>query len=455
MLRNYTIGAILLLSASLAFAAEAGRVVFVTGQTQVGGRAAVLDAAVQEGDDLTTGADGYIYVKTVDSGFLILRPNSKARVVAYQIDQQNPGNTRVKLELSQGVARAISGHGVKQARQNFRFNTPVAAIGVRGTDFVVYTDSQTSRVQVMSGGVVMSPFSDSCVASGVGPCEGRASRELFAGQAGLLLQVQRGQQTPQLLNNPALAPDQSEKPRADEPVGKVTQAAVLTPAQVNLDPRRSDLSLDALRPAGQSTGNNGVDSALPPPVVVTPPPVEPPVVVVPPVVEPPAPLPPKAQEVFWGRWTSVAGAAVMPAAIKNNNVETPIFVGDYAIARTNGATLVMPTEGTVAFNLANSEAYVQKPGAAQMRAVVDTGKLSINFVDRSFTTDLGISSGVDKYDISGRGLVDYKGVMSNTSNSATQIRGYLSGPNVEEAAYIFKNTSYPNTTVIGATSWKR
>jgi hypothetical protein len=448
MLRNYTIGAVLLLAASFAAAADAGHVVFVTGQAQIAGRAVVLEAAVREGDDIVTGADGYVYVKTIDDGFLILRPNSRARVVAYQIDAAHPANSRVKLELLQGVARAISGHGVKQARQNFRFNTPVAAIGVRGTDFVVYTDSQTSRVQVMSGGVVMSPFSAACPAEGVGPCEGKASRELFAGQAGMLLQVQRGQQAPQLLNNPSLTPDQTEKPRADEPVGKVVQAGGLVPAQANLDPRRSDLSLDALRPATQS---NGSDPAQPPLVVMPPPVVDTPTT---PVV-PEVPLPPKAQEVFWGRWTTVAGQAVVPASIKNNNVDTAVFVGDYAIARTAGATLVMPTEGTVAFNLANSEAYVQKTGSAQLRATVDTGRLSINFVDRSFTTDLAVTSGTDKYDISGRGLVDYKGVMGSVSSSATQIRGYLSGPNVEEAAYIFKNTVYPGTTVSGGTGWKR
>lgn len=459
MLRNYTIGAVLLLSATLAWAGEAGRVVFVTGQTQLAGRAAVLDAAVQEGDDIVTGADGYVYVKTVDGGFLILRPNSRARVVAYQIDAVHPANTRVKLELLQGVARAISGQGVKQARQNFRFNTPVAAIGVRGTDFVVYTDNQTSRVQVMSGGVVMSPFSANCPIDGAGPCEGKASRELFAGQAGLLLQVQRGQQAPQLLSNPSLAPDQSEKPRADEPVGKAaqaSQAAALAPAQVNLDPRRSELSLDALRPAGQSVGESGEPGPIlppAPPVVVSPPQVVVPPVV-PPVV-PEVPLPPKAQEVFWGRWSTVAGQAVMPASIKNNKVDTPLFLGDYAIARANGAPLVMPTEGTVAFNLSNSEAFVQKTGAAQMRAVVDSGRLSINFIDRSFTTDLAVSSGLDKYEIAGRGVVDYKGVMNNISSSSTQLRGYLSGGNAEEAAYIFKNTSYPNTTVTGATTWKR
>src|SRR6202008_1200156 len=104
--------------------------------------------AVQEGDELVTGADGYIYVKTVDSGFLVLRPNSRARIVTYRIDAANPANSQVKFELLKGVARSITGQGIKQARQNFRFNTPVAAIGVRGTGFVVRTNEQTSFVTV-------------------------------------------------------------------------------------------------------------------------------------------------------------------------------------------------------------------------------------------------------------------------------------------------------------------
>lgn len=448
MLRNFVIGVHLALVASLAWGGDAGHVVFVTGQAQLGGRPAVLDAVVKEGDELITGGDGYVYVKTVDNGFLILRPNSRAKVATYQIDAAQPANTHVKLELQQGVARAISGQGVKQARQNFRFNTPVAAIGVRGTDFIVFTDNQTSRVQVVSGGVVMSPFSTSCSAEGVGPCEGSASRELFAGQAGMLLQVQRGQATPQLLNNPALAPDQNEKPRQDEPVGKVG-AGALVPAQVNLDPQRSALSLEAIRPTTTPNSTpSGGDGAGVPPVMVTPP------VTVTPPPSPPPELPPKVQEVFWGRWSTVAGQAVMPAAIQANSVDVPQFVGEYAVARVKGATLVMPTEGKVSFTLNGSEAVVQK-SSGEARANVDSGRLNINFVDRSFTTDLGLSSGVEKYDISGKGVIDLKGTMSSTSGSSTLIRGYLSGPNVEEAGYVFKNTSYPGVTLIGATSWKR
>jgi len=448
MLRNYIIGTGLLFSATLTWAGEAGHVVFVTGQAQLANRAAVLDAKVQEGDEITTGADGYVYVKTIDNGFLILRPNSKARVSAYQIDKKNPSNSRVKLELEKGVARAISGDGVKKSRQNFRFNTPVAAIGVRGTDFIVYTDHLTSRVAVVSGGVVMSPFGAACQADGVGPCEGNAARELFAGQAGMLLQVQRGQTAPQLMNNPSLAPDQTEKPRSDEPVGKVTQGA-LAPAVVNLDPQRTELSLNAVRPLANqpgSGGTGGTGGTTNPPPIVTPPPVV--------GIDPP-PVVPKPQEVFWGRWTTVAGQAVMPDSIKKNSTESAAFLGSYAIARAKGAELVMPTEGTVAFNLVSSEARVINKSGSETMASVESGKLAINFVDRSFTTGLVVASAQNKFELNGRGVIDYKGRMESSSSSSTQIRGYLSGPRAEEAGYIFKNTEYPGLSIIGGTTWKR
>jgi hypothetical protein len=144
----------------------------------------------------------------------------------------------------------------------------------------------------------------------------------------------------------------------------------------------------------------------------------------------------------------------MPANMKDKEVEVS-FVDNYAIGRLKDAKLVMPTEGTVAFNLQSSEAYVQKNGGAEKLATVDSGKLNINFVDRSFNTALVVSSDNEHLNINGRGVVDNKGLMSNDSSSATSIRGYLSGTNAEEAAYIFKNTSYPGTTVTGATTWKK
>jgi hypothetical protein len=116
------------------WAADAAHVVFSAGQVTIAGRTVQPGAAVNEGELLKTGADGYLYLKTQDNGFLILRPNSRGQIVTYRLDPQNPVAHQIKIELQEGVARHISGEAVKSARGNFRFNTPVAAIGVRGID---------------------------------------------------------------------------------------------------------------------------------------------------------------------------------------------------------------------------------------------------------------------------------------------------------------------------------
>lgn len=441
------IAGLLWTSAAAVQAAEAGRIVFVTGQAQVGRHAAVQDAPVEEGDQISTGADGYVYMKTVDDGFLILRPNSTARVVAYAIDRNDPAKTQVKLELLQGVARAISGQGVKQARQNFRFNTPVAAIGVRGTDFTVYTDQQTTRVSVLSGGVVMSGFGANCLAAGTGPCEGRNARELFAGQNGLLLQVERGNGVPQLLQNPMLVPDQTEKPRGDEPAAK--QALSATPAaQVNLDPQRSEQSLNNVRLAVTSP------PATP---VITPPPV---VIVDPAPLPAPAPVPlpsaptPSVPEVFWGRWQAVAGLPAQLGRTTDADVDVATYYGAYLITRLSNSALVLPKEGTAAFKLIGGEAFITKDEVDYI-AKIESGQLSMDFSKRSFATALVVTAGSDRASVVGSGVVTDKGMLYEDATSDTVIRGYLGGAKADQAGYIFKNHANPGITVSGATLWNR
>lgn len=450
MLQKFTLAAVLLWSfADIATAAEAGRVVFVTGQAQVGSRAATQDAAVQEGDQLTTGADGYVYVKTVDNGFLILRPNSKARVVAYAIDKNDPSKTQVKLELQQGVARAISGQGVQQAKQNFRFNTPVAAIGVRGTDFTVYTDQQTTRVSVVSGGVVVSGFGANCLATGNGPCEGRNAKELFASQRGLLLQVERDNLIPQLMQNPALSPDQAEKPRGDEPPPK--QAAPVTPmVQVNLDPQRLDQSLQQVRPPTPPVPVAPAPVPEPPPVTM---PTVPPVVIVEPTL-PPVISKPSVPEIFWGRWQAVAGEDPKLKRIGDPDVELATYYDVYAITRVKNSALILPKEGTAAFKLASSEAIMTNSSGVRF-ADVEEGKLNMDFAARKFNTSMIVKAGIDTVDVVGSGVITSTGQLYHDSRSSTVIHGYLGGANAEQAGFLFKNSATPGVTVSGATLWKR
>ena len=99
----------LVAAAGGAVAAEAARAVFVSGQVQVGSRTLVLNDAIQEGDEIATGKQGYVYLKTVDNGLLILRPDSRARIVTYHVDKVDPSKTQIKFELLSGVARSVSG----------------------------------------------------------------------------------------------------------------------------------------------------------------------------------------------------------------------------------------------------------------------------------------------------------------------------------------------------------
>lgn len=439
-----------LATASLAAqAAEAARVVFASGQVQIGNRTPATGDAVQEGDQITTGVQGFVYLKTVDNGLLIVRPSSKARIVAYQVDKVNPANTHVKFELHYGVARAVSGDAVKMARQNFRFNTPVAAIGVRGTDFTVATDQDTSRVTVISGAIVVSGFGGACSPGGSGPCEHAASRELSAKQVGQMLQVSKGQPVPQLLSTGSQAPDAVSPPRPDEPVAKSGQAAP-APGEVALDPQKSDKILQQValaKPAGEVT---------PPPVVVTPPVVELPPVEPPVVVRPPAPQ----SQIVWGRWQAVLG--------NDANVSTVQVVKDggkeiarnpyYVVARTSGETFRMPQEGTAGFALKQSEAMVMNESTKLVSAAtLENGKLNVDFGKATFATSFDLMNEGQRFGLQSKGIVTSDGVMFGdnqfTRPTNMNVSGVLSNENGGSAAYVFSSRLDANRVANGVTYW--
>jgi hypothetical protein len=99
---------------------------------------------------------------------------ARSRIERYEFNRKNPQKSAVKFNLSEGVARSISGEAAKSARQRFRLNTPVAAIGVRGTDFVVSASSVSTRALVNEGSIVMAPFSSLCTSEALGPCSQNA-----------------------------------------------------------------------------------------------------------------------------------------------------------------------------------------------------------------------------------------------------------------------------------------
>jgi hypothetical protein len=436
MLRHILVITALATAAQAALAEDAGKIIFVAGKASVSDQPALEGAPVQEGQMLTTGSDGFIYVKTVDNGLFILRPQSKARIVAYHVDKINPANTQVKLELISGIARSKSGDAVKLARQNFRFNTPVAAIGVRGTDFTVSTDENTSRVAVITGGVIVSGFAGPCRPEGTGPCEGHASRELSAAQRGQLLQVTRGQSSPLLLTGSPLAPDQVSPPRADEPLSK---------AGSGVDPNLE---------AEKSAALTDVIEKTPPVTPVTPPPVTPP------VVTPPQP----DRGIIWGRWQQVAGKIpqiYLPTAMANG--ELLALNGNYALLRTPGQDFVAPNNGSIGFALKDSEVFIYTDYGPTSRistpAAVNNGKLTVDFGSSSFTTSLMLISNGTATPLQGQGTVGADGRLYGDPAASRvgfiNIQGLLSNDKGGTASYLFDGRLDALRTVNGATYWRK
>lgn len=458
MLRPILLTATLLSAMQLAFAAEAGKVIFAAGAATLAQRAAAEGAPVAEGDLLQTGADGFIYVRTIDNGLFILRPNSKARIVAYHVDKANPANTRVKLDLISGVARSKSGDAVKQARQNFRFNTPVAAIGVRGTDFTVFTDSNVTRVTVLSGGVVVSGFENGCSPDGGGPCEGGASRELFAAQRGQLLQVQRGKAVPQVLRASGTAPDDVAPPRTGEPLSlstDVRDGISVVSAGVNLDAQKNG-SLTQI-----------TAQVMPPPVApppTTPPEITPPVVLPPPVVVAPPVEPPLPERgIVWGRWMPVLNKPLdFDFAKQKAASELLATDGNYALFRTPGKDYVVPEKGNISFSLAGSEAFMYSDyGSTRLvaPASVTDGKLNLDFGRRSFDTQLSVTSAQETFALRSSGTVSSDGRMyGNAANGRAgymDVQGVLSNDKGGSAAYIFSSQVDKVRSINGGTYWRQ
>jgi hypothetical protein len=425
------LSAVLMLLANVLWAGEAARVIFVAGDVKVAGRLVQAGDVVSEGELLATEADGYLYLKTSDNGFFILRPNSKGQIVTYQIDARDPANSRIKLELRSGVARHVSGDAVKNARQNFRFNTPVAAIGVRGTDFTVYANQETAKITVLSGGVVVAPLSGGCLAEGAGPCEGAASRELFANRFGQMLQVGLGQ-PPVLLMGAEHGPDAISPPRSDEPATNKSGArsasstnTTVVGKDINLDPLKTNAISQFASQAALAAASTAVGPV---------------------------------QSLTWGRWEAVLDKTVEVdvAALQATNqlIATTSY---YAIMRSKEGTWQSPGPVSLGFSLQQSQATILDESSRKVTAArVENGQLQFDFAKSSFFTQFDLVSQGERFQLQNRGEVSsdgklYGGYQFSRPNNM-DVRGALSNDN-QTAAYLFQSRLDDRRVASGATFW--
>ncbi|MBY0445349.1 MAG: FecR family protein, partial [Burkholderiales bacterium] len=286
--------------------------------------------------------------------------------------------------LKSGLMRSVTGQDVQKEKDKYRLNTPVAAIGLRGTDFVVFADEHATQVAVKKGGVVMEPFSAACSVEQGGPCQGINSRELFASTAHML-EVMRGQKAAiQKDSSPALQKELQKEIAKEVPkeAGKEAgkEAPKDAPKVVVLGAEQTQMNAgDLSNTRGVANNYNVLDGSvaakpvvvvskpLEPATSVTPPPMPtpspspaplPPVVVVvptipmsPPVIEPPKPVVVLTPSIHWGRWQELAN---LPATANFNDIYKPgqevVNAGIYYVmSRDNTSVRYGPELGTVNF----------------------------------------------------------------------------------------------------------
>jgi len=139
----------LLLWASTVLAAEIGSILFTIGKVSVqrAGQTLPLQKGdqLQAGDLVMTGPKGRVQIRMIDKSRVALRPGTRYKVEALvpPAEEQNAGVTtsdqgeKALIDLLQGGFRTITGSVGKNKPENYQVRTPVATIGIRGTEYLV------------------------------------------------------------------------------------------------------------------------------------------------------------------------------------------------------------------------------------------------------------------------------------------------------------------------------
>jgi hypothetical protein len=125
------------------FAQTAGVVQFAAGDVrlvQPGGaeREARKGVAINVGDTLTTPAGGLAQLKMGDGAIVVVQPESRLTVAEFHYAGVEDGNEKVRYRLEHGGFRAVTGAIGRAHKKNYLIETPIAHMGVRGTDHESY-----------------------------------------------------------------------------------------------------------------------------------------------------------------------------------------------------------------------------------------------------------------------------------------------------------------------------
>lgn len=370
-----------------------------------------------EGDSVETNSGAHVHVRFIDDARISIRPESRLNIETYHYDPKIPENSEIRFYLHKGVLRSISGKATEAAHDRYRMNTPIAALGVLGTDYVVRTDLETTWAAVYSGAISLAPITNGCNHLGLGTCVN--ATELTERMSGKYLEVNIGDASSQLKSQI----NEVRYAQVDEQEHGNGGNKGLKPGVVSGNINESENGL-------ASNEKLAILSAV------------------------------SSSELAWLRWPWQARntADTVSQVRSPDNEDKEITVGNlYAGLFRAPSTLLelQPQAGVFNFTLQNSHVFFVQNGTQLINAAgrLDKANLQIDFGKRQFNTQLEIFH-------QQTGLVDLN-VTGNVSNDGL-FRGNSENGNVAGALTLDgKNVGLQfqrdleDGSLKGITEWKR
>ncbi len=150
-----------LLLISIAFSssafAVAGKFQFVNGEVQVldaSGKARIAKKgdAIDQGETVASGTNGFAQIKMEDGGFFAVRPDTEFKIDTFKYEGKEDGSEKGVFSLIKGSLRSVTGVVGKKHKDNYKINTATATIGIRGSGADAGTGPNGTAVRTLFGG---------------------------------------------------------------------------------------------------------------------------------------------------------------------------------------------------------------------------------------------------------------------------------------------------------------
>jgi len=334
-------------------------------------------AAIHVGDRIETAANGHVHMRFVDNAAVSVRPDSVLQVQAYRYDANHPKANEVRLLVEKGTTRSISGAATDADKTRFRLNTPIAAIGIRGTDFIVQTDPSGDKATVADGAIVVSPLGQGCLAADLGPCSGVEVRELSAEMGRLMAVVRPGESSTRIVPGESAAVgggtvvvSDSSQPRGHRAMAAARSSGLLAAEPTEAEARRGN---DAVAAGLLNLATVGAAQDLNRPSSLS-------------------------GQLIWGHWAirpDNGDKLSVPFSLASLNRHVTVADEETGLFRTNqlvpGELFPSTLQGSVAFNLNRATAVFESANVVEMASIA-RGNLTIDFTRRTFATGLDLTS---------------------------------------------------------------